>query len=122
MSYLEDAETVAGEIHTTLTSIDPKAAERFADLVDSADEIYVNGAGRSGYMRWASAAAGSTARKRNSTAKKENRFSPRWASRGIMKASATASSAMSSSRRLLRRRAKPAGFSASAEKRSAENG
>ena len=50
MSYLEDAETVAGEIHTTLTSIDPEAAERFADLVDSADEIYVNGAGRSGYM------------------------------------------------------------------------
>lgn len=50
MTYLEDAETVAAELHTTLTSISETQAENFAALVDQADEIFVNGAGRSGYM------------------------------------------------------------------------
>lgn len=50
MTYMQDAETVAGEIRTTLTSIKPEAADAFVKLIDEADEIFINGAGRSGYM------------------------------------------------------------------------
>ena len=50
MTYMEDAVTVADELRTTLTSIRPEEAEAFVKLIDEADEIFVNGAGRSGYM------------------------------------------------------------------------
>jgi 6-phospho-3-hexuloisomerase len=50
MSYTEDANTVAIELKTALSCVSEEAAQQFVTLVDSADEVYVNGAGRSGYM------------------------------------------------------------------------
>ncbi len=50
MGYAEDAMTVAKELRSTLSSISPEEVNAFVDLIDGADEVFVNGAGRSGYM------------------------------------------------------------------------
>lgn len=50
MKYRHIADTILDELRHTLDSVSDKTAEDFVDLIDSADEIFCAGAGRSGFQ------------------------------------------------------------------------
>ena len=50
MNNREYAAIVCRELENTLSSIDEKQAEAFVELIDSAEEIFCAGAGRSGFQ------------------------------------------------------------------------
>lgn len=50
MEYKEIEQTILAELKQTLDSVSNEKASAFVDLIDSADEIFCAGAGRSGFM------------------------------------------------------------------------
>jgi len=52
MNYRTIAETIVSELNHTLLSVSDQKAREFVDLVDSADEIFCAGAGRSGFQSY----------------------------------------------------------------------
>ena len=50
MNNKEYADIVLKELTHTLTAIDQEAAKQFVSLIDQGDEIFCDGAGRSGFQ------------------------------------------------------------------------